>query len=295
MNVEVHIVNAFVDNEEGGNPAGVVLDAHRYSREEKQGIAALAGLSETAFISPSDNADFKLEFFTPKRQIPHCGHATIASFSYLKQIGRIAATSSSKETIDGRRDIVIDGDMAFMEQIAPRYTELGPATDGVDTAIVLQSLGLDQTELMEGLAPVIVNTGNAFLVIPLKDEASLRNITPDAEMIGSIGEKLGLVGHYPFSLDTRVPGRHAGSRMFAPHYGIPEEAATGMAAGPLACYLFDRIKIRPAGDILIEQGHLMSPPSPSIIRVRLTPAGTGIAKLMAGGRAKLAETRLINL
>jgi len=295
MNVEVHIVNAFVDNDEGGNPAGVVLDADRYSREQKQRIAALARLSETAFISPSDSADFKLEFFTPNRQIPHCGHATIASFSYLKQIGRITDTQTSKETIDGRRDIVIDGDMAFMEQLAPRYTELGPATDGIDTAIVLQSLGLDQSELMQGMAPVIVNTGNAFLVIPLKDEASLRKIRPDAGMIGSIGEKLGLIGHYPFSLGTRMPGRHAGSRMFAPHYGIPEEAATGMAAGPLACYLFDRMKIRPTGDILIEQGHLMSPPSPSIIHVRLTLTNTGISKLMAGGKAKLARTRLINL
>lgn len=102
MDVHVQIVNAFVDNGEGGNPAGVVLDAQRYSQEQKQRIAALAGLSETAFISPSDSADFKLEFFTPNRQIAHCGHATIASFSYLRQMGRIAGTQTSKETIDGR-------------------------------------------------------------------------------------------------------------------------------------------------------------------------------------------------
>ncbi|WP_245823732.1 PhzF family phenazine biosynthesis protein [Photobacterium proteolyticum] len=43
------------------------------------------GLSETAFVSQSDVADFKLAFFTPNRRIAHCGHATIATFSCLTQ------------------------------------------------------------------------------------------------------------------------------------------------------------------------------------------------------------------
>ena len=293
MDVNVQIVNAFVDNGEGGNPAGVVLDAERYSTEQKQRIAALAGLSETAFISSSDCADFKLEFFTPNRQIPHCGHATIASFSYLKQIGRVASSHTSKETIDGTRDIFIDGDMAFMEQRAPRYTGLGDTE--VTPGDVLRALGLGQGDLMDGHQPEIVHTGNAFLLIPLENTAAMNRIRPDFQAIGAIGEQLGIVGFYPFSPDTQLPGRHAGTRMFAPHYGIPEEAATGMAAGPLACYLFDRTKIRTNGDILIEQGRLMSPPSPSVIHVRLATTGGRIDKLVAGGRAKLTGSRTVNL
>jgi PhzF family phenazine biosynthesis protein len=295
LEVALQIVNAFVDNGEGGNPAGVVLDAQRFSREQKQRIAAIAGLSETAFISPSDCADFKLEFFTPNRQIAHCGHATIASFSYLRQIGRIPGTHTSKETIDGRREIFIDGDMAFMEQLAPRYTDLGEATGGIDADMVLASIGLDRNDLMDGRLPVVVNTGNSFLVIPLESESALRKANPDFRMIESISDRLDLIGYYPFSPDTRQTGRHAGTRMFAPRFGIPEESATGMAAGPLACYVFDRIKIRADGDILIEQGHLMSPPSPSVIQVRLSLSGGRIEKLMAGGKAKLAGTRLITI
>ena len=79
----VNVVNAFIDNGVGGNPAGVVLDADGLDRDTKQQIAAQAGLSETAFVSASDTAVFKLEFFTPTRQIAHCGHATVATFSYL--------------------------------------------------------------------------------------------------------------------------------------------------------------------------------------------------------------------
>jgi len=101
--VAVQVVNAFVDNGRGGNPAGVVLNAERFSQAQKQAIAAKVGLSETAFVSPSRTADFKLEFFTPTRQIPHCGHATIATFSYLVQLGLLDGARSSKEMLDGNR------------------------------------------------------------------------------------------------------------------------------------------------------------------------------------------------
>ena len=65
MEIEIQIINAFTDGESGGNPAGVVLDADKISVRHKLKIAAKVGLSETAFVSSSKSADFKLEFFTP--------------------------------------------------------------------------------------------------------------------------------------------------------------------------------------------------------------------------------------
>ena len=79
--VKVAILNAFVDSGKGGNPAGVVLDADCLTDSQKLDIAQKIGLSETAFVSNSHTADFKLDFFTPQKQIAHCGHATIATFS----------------------------------------------------------------------------------------------------------------------------------------------------------------------------------------------------------------------
>ena len=114
MMLEVPIVNAFVDQGVGGNPAGVVLDAEALDSAQKLAIAAAVGVSETAFVSPSSLADFKLEFFTPTRQIAHCGHATIATFSFLRQTGRLDRDATSKETIDGRREIRMRGEAAFM-------------------------------------------------------------------------------------------------------------------------------------------------------------------------------------
>lgn len=82
--------------------------------------------------------------------------------------------------------------------------------------------------------------------------------------------------------------------MFAPRYGIPEESATGMAAGPLACYLHDRAGVATT-EMEIEQGHLMVPASPSLINVNLALDASGaVRSLMAGGRAKHLETLLLS-
>jgi PhzF family phenazine biosynthesis protein len=177
MKIDVPIVNAFVDGSVGGNPAGIVLNAQRFTKEQKQRIAAAIGLSETAFVSPSLLADFKLEFFTPVCQIAHCGHATIATYCYLKQIGMLAADYTSKETIDGRREIIMDDLSAFMEQSAPLFTELSDR----DQLRALDSIGVQRSDLLPGVEPI--NTGNAFLVFPLRDIMTLQSVRVRKEPI----------------------------------------------------------------------------------------------------------------
>jgi PhzF family phenazine biosynthesis protein len=283
MHIDVQIVNAFIDGSTGGNPAGVVVDANTLTEAQKLKAAQRVGLSETAFVSASDAATIKLEFFTPTRQIAHCGHATIATFSLLRQLGVVGEGHLSKETIDGNRDILVDGEMAFMEQRSPKYTQVA-ATSELGGRVVA-SLGLTQTKLLNGVDPFVVNTGNAFLLVPLPDERSVAELRPHLGLIESLSHELDLVGYYVFSTTTKVQGRHAGTRMFAPRFGIPEEAGTGMAAGPLACFLHDHLGVEDR-EIFIEQGWLMQPPSPSVIKVVLELADGKISRLMAGGTAR---------
>ncbi len=283
--VPVKIINAFTDAGAGGNPAGVVFPADHLTNEMKQQVAAKVGVSETAFVSKSQSADFKLDFFTPNRQIAHCGHATIATFAYLVEQGQVKGPNSSKETIDGNRAIFLQGDMAFMEQLAPKYTALDDPT----VQQVLASIGARPADLLPERAPLIVNTGNSFLVIPLKDESALRSLQPDAATITAISDRFDLIGYYPSTLQTQVAGRDAAARMFAPRYAIPEEAATGMAAGPLACFLFDQLNIKKQR-LIFEQGRLMPNPSPSEITVDLTLEAGRITRLLAGGRARVMRS-----
>jgi PhzF family phenazine biosynthesis protein len=288
MLIEAQIINGFVDNGAGGNPAGVVFDADELTNEQKLKVASLVGLSETAFVSSSTVADYKLDFFTPVRQIPHCGHATIAAFSYLKQLGRITTSQSSKETIDGIRSIYFKNNMAYMEQGSP--TSHIP-TDDIKT--ILLSLHLCDKDLINGLEPTIVNTGNSFLLIPVKDEEVLHRLQVNLQEVSRLSEKYGLIGFYPFTTNVKDTRFDATASMFAPYYGITEESATGMAAGPLACFLHRNGIVKT--NINIQQGKFMSTPSTSLLNVILNIENGDVKNLYVGGKANYEAQKTVEI
>lgn len=290
--VEVHILNSFISNGSGGNPAGVVLDADRLSETEMQTVAANVGLSEIAFVSRANGGAFRLDFFTPNRRIAHCGHATIAAFSRLAALGLVSDGWTSKETIDGSRRILIQDGAAFMEQTAPRYLRPDDWAKDVAVGDVLRSLGLAEANLDTRTVPMVVSTGNSFLLVGVERASTLARIVPDHAAIAAVSEALDLIGYYVFTTNTARPQRDATTRMFAPRFAIPEEAATGMAAGPLACLLHDHIGMAKRR-YHIEQGLFMPEPSPSLITVQLDIQDAGIRSLMVGGRARLVGSRTV--
>ena len=290
-----HIVSGFTHNGIGGNPAGVVLDADALSEAQMQKVAAQLGLSETAFVSNSTSDGFKLDFFTPVRRIAHCGHATVAAFAYMAEKGIVQEGMTSKETVDGSRAISIKGTMAYMEQLSPRY--VAPSDwlkQGVTLDSVLDSVGLSTKDLDVTVSPILVNTGNSFIVIGVKEGTRLQQLEPNFDAIEAISNKLDLVGYYLFTTNTDATDKDATTRMFAPRYGIKEESATGMAAGPLACVLYDIVGIK-KHTFQIEQGKFMAPPSPSLISVDLTTSNGKITGLMAGGKGKVQQDIEIEL
>ncbi|MCK6264630.1 PhzF family phenazine biosynthesis protein [Vibrio sp. ZSDE26] len=281
--IKAHIVNGFVTNGRGGNPAGVVLNADNYSESDMLNIAQRIGLSETAFVSESQSEAFKLDFFTPNRRIAHCGHATIATFSYLAESGVLKEGGSSKETVDGPRKILIKNGAAYMEQLAPSYYQENDwISKGVTIADVLASLNISKQSLNLSVPITLVNTGNSFMIIGVRSGEDLKNITPKFELITEISEKLDLIGYYVYTVDETVTDKDATTRMFAPRFAIEEESATGMAAGPLACYLHDYLGAQ-QNTFHIEQGTYMEPASTSLISVELEVESGKIIGLMAGG------------
>ena len=87
--MEVFYVDAFTDKPFTGNPAAVCIVREQYAKEmtkeKMQTIAAEINLSETAFVTPEGDStfengtQFKLRWFTPKCEVPLCGHATLAT------------------------------------------------------------------------------------------------------------------------------------------------------------------------------------------------------------------------
>ena len=290
MNHSVKLISSFVDldafNHTGiaGNPAGVVLDASGLTEQQMQAIATKAGHPETAFVSPSDIATVKLDFFTPNRRIAHCGHATVAALSILAQQGVVGDGEHSKETVDGLRRLRVQGEKAYLEQIREAVTPV--AADYLPR--VADALGLTTDNLTRVGMPAVVNIGVSFMVVALPAVADLRQLNPNLGLIESISEALGLIGFYVISPETEVAGRNLSARMFAPYYGIDEEAATGMGAGCAAVYRFECLGLTET-HLLIEQGRLMANPSPSLIEAELEVSGDQVERIWVGGIGKVME------
>ncbi len=76
---ELHLLSAFSTDPAGGNPAGVWVGDELPSPEEMQRVASDVGFSETAFVVPATGATRTVRYFSPKAEVPFCGHATIAT------------------------------------------------------------------------------------------------------------------------------------------------------------------------------------------------------------------------
>lgn len=252
--MKVQVVRSFTAEEQGGNPAGVVLEAEGLTEEKMQQIAKEVALSETAFVTGGENGIFQVRFFTPVQEIPLCGHATIASFGCLFQKGRIKEGSYTQETKAGTLGIRVEKDgLVWMEQ-APLIKEevlLGER--------ILKSLSLKEEDIDWEYPPAILSTGVRDLFIGVKDEQRLEACVPNFEEIEKISMEKETVGYHVYTVRSQ---RGDGvSRNFAPLYGILEESATGTSNGALGAYLVSLSQREKNQVLTMWQGIWMNEPS----------------------------------
>ena len=132
-----------------------------------------------------------------------------------------------------------------MEQTAPKYsTSKEWALVDVTNSAVLNSLGLTEEDLDTRVGPMLVNTGNSFIVVGVKSAEVLKGILPDQDAIAEISEKLDLIGYYVFTTDTSATEHDATTRMFAPRYAIQEESCHRYGRRSLACLLHDYLNCK---------------------------------------------------
>src|SRR6185437_7094542 len=81
-------------------PAGVIPNADGLTDQQMQAIARELNNSETAFICEPWGADHhvRVRFFTPKTEVPSCGHATIAAH-YVRAIENALPTCTVVQKI----------------------------------------------------------------------------------------------------------------------------------------------------------------------------------------------------
>lgn len=279
MQIKAYRINAFAKTLEGGNPAGVVLDADSLSENEFKKIAAHLGLSETAFVLTSDCADFKLRFFTPNDEVDLCGHATVGTFSALASLGIIKPGHYTQETKAGVLNVAVRENLSvMMNQRVPKFYET------LDKREIADSLNISALEIPETLPVQIVSTGLRDILIPVKNRKILNAINPDFKKIIKLSRKYDVVGTHVFSFES-LGHVNAYCRNFAPLVEIPEESATGTSNGALACYLFKyrKISTAEASNLIFEQGDAMK--KPSEINVSLRIENNDITEVRVGGKA----------
>lgn len=199
-----YIVDAFADGGYKGNPAAVCLLGDWLPEEAMMRIAAENALSETAFIV-KDGERYGLRWFTPKKEIDLCGHATLASAFVIASLRRSSAEGMEFLTKSGTlRATVEDGVYSIdLPAFALKEVEITP-----------------QMERAIGVRPVEAYMGRDLLCV-LRNEEDMRGLHPDLEKIERLdGAMLHVTARCTKEFDCV-------SRTFAPKFGVAEDPVCG--------------------------------------------------------------------
>ncbi len=255
MERKIFLVKAFTQDKERGNPAGVVLDANKMNDEEMRLVSADLGFSESAFVQPSANADYKVSFFSPKQEVAFCGHATIATFHTLVEQGKIRFDQQTAEVTQETQAGIFpvtcykDG-LIVMTQNNPEFGFVEEDKEQIASLLSLPVSGLLDHPIQS------VSTGTPKLMIPVSTLDLLNEIKPNLQGIADYCQRMGTKGFYPFTEQTIDPDADFHARQFNPLAGINEDPITGVAGGALGCYVVEH-KLSDKNRFIIEQGFVM--------------------------------------
>jgi len=289
-----HQLDVFTTTPLTGNALAVFPDARGLDPRTMQALAREMNLSETTFVFPSAVATRHVRFFTPEAEIPLAGHPTIGTWWALVELGLVAdlpgdgSMRLTQET--GRGVLPVDVTMRNGRPVRVEMTQALPefGTRVTDGSRLARALGGDPDLLAPAPIPEVVSTALPQLMVPIASSAGLAGL-PVGGMGGELAAFLRTLGTDCAMLYTtsETPGVTMHCRMFAPGLGVPEDPATGSAAGALGAYLVRHGHAAPElGEVrlVLEQGIEIGRPSRIEVRVTVDAAGA-ITGVFVGGAA----------
>jgi trans-2,3-dihydro-3-hydroxyanthranilate isomerase len=263
------------------------LSEDELSTEEMQGITREMNFSETTFVLPSkvEKCVRKVRIFTPGREIPFAGHPTLGTAFVLRNQGIIGAKDTQAYLELGIGPIAVEfrDNFVKMHQAKPEFL-----AKFQDTMAMAEIMGISADLLLEKYPIQFVSTGFPFLIIPLSSLEAIRAINLDIKLLLNTLEGFPSQELLFFTPNTVYPDSHVHVRMFAPSAGVPEDPATGSAAGPLGGYLekYQVLSNHPRGtSFVLEQGYEINRPSKLIVQCSYEK--DEITEAIVGGEVKL--------
>jgi trans-2,3-dihydro-3-hydroxyanthranilate isomerase len=269
------VCDVFTSEPLQGNQLGVFIDGRPFTSAQMQRLARELNVAETVFVlPPTDGGDVRVRIFTPGTELPFAGHPVLGTaFVVAAALGTNAVTL---ETGAGLVPIALERDggrLVFgrMRQPIPTWEPYERAGE------LLAALGAEGSQL-----PVeLYRNGPAHVYVQLASEEAVAALRPDLAALAELQ-----VGANCFA----GGGRSWKTRMFYPSVGVPEDPATGSAAGPLAVHLARHGRIGFGEQIEIRQGAEIG--RPSVLYAAVTGEGDRIDSVEVGGTALIvAEGR----
>lgn len=224
--MKTFIVDSFTDKRFFGNPAGVCIVQKPLGYDEMLAIAQELNLSETAFVSATDDSNqFFIRYFSPKMEIPLCGHATLGS---ARVIFHLWGIQDIEFLTGGGLSLPVRATPNQISMVFPVYKTI-PA---VAPELLIRSLGLTD------VSNVAYNEELKILLLEIADCQALSRLSPDfAALLKSHDSINGVVVTAP----SKGDGFDFHSRYFWPWSGTDEDPVTGGTHTFLAKYWSERL------------------------------------------------------
>ncbi|UUN26586.1 PhzF family phenazine biosynthesis protein [Streptomyces sp. FIT100] len=276
---EVLRYTAFSTDLTGGNPAGVVLDASGLDEAAMLAVAAEVGYSESAFLTPEGERAYAVRYFSPKAEVPFCGHATVASALALAE--RIGPGELVFTTTVGPVPVEVteeDGALrATLTSVEPHVGEVGD-DDLAEALAALDWAGPD--DLDPAFPPRVAFAGARHLVVAASTRARLADLAYDFDRLEALMHRLDLT---TVQLVWRESATVFHVRDPFPVGGVVEDPATGAAAAAFGAYARELGLVPEEAVLTLRQGEDLGRPGVLTVtlvagdrRVRVSGAGTRI-------------------
>lgn len=270
MTLRFVVADVFTDTPLKGNQLAVFTDARDLDGRTMQALALELGFSESVFVLPPDGeGHVRVRVFTPQDEVPFAGHPMLGTAFVLGgplQLGEIRL-----ETGVGIVPVALERDesgrivFGRMRQPVPTV-QPAPSPD-----VLLDALGVERA-----VVPVEqYDNGLSHVYVGLESEDAVAALDPDLRALSAYGT---------FTVSCFAgSGTRWKTRMFAPWAGVPEDPATGSAAGPLACHLCRHGLAEWGVELVISQGAEIG--RPSTLQARAEGSADRIDAVEVGGSA----------